>query len=518
MRHIIGGTSRPQQWHEACSLLQPLSVSCLTIMHHGRTLRSTAWKTATAHSHLLVLCVILLALFGLQARFLAQAAFPISDEAVHALVGRWILRGILPYRDFAYSHPPLLGLLMNVALPVTPSLLPPRLLYLAANLTAAVPLYLTLRKLTDNALAALTGALFYVTYHQMVDHNFRFIALRQVANVFLIWYLYAGVVRRKGLARSAVQTVLALCSVFTFLPSAANIAFVSIAMIAGEKTWTARGRSLARYAIMGGAVLAALAAFFLLVPDSFRAIVLDQMDRPLVGRIARFWWTAESRRDLFLYCATLAGLVLGLAFAPRLRLYCLAGLGTIGLVFLPRAFFPHYFDIAGPACAIGVCALAHVCMRALRRLPAFVPMLIPVLLLIAHWSFSLRPMLDEWNNNKDVPYYQSLELLRTLPDPVLTFFEPAFALEAGKQFVYGPQQADFRTYGSLLGKQLSREEYDDLAARACTIFLIPWDTGYIPQEVQADWRARFEEVPFQYWATVLKTGHPFCLDPLPDAQ
>ena len=460
---------------------------------------------------LMTLLVILFALFILQARYLGQAAFTVSDEGVHALVGKLMWEGQSLYRDFSYSHPPLLSFFLGLSQQFTPSMLPPRLVYLFVNLSSAVALFVLLRRMNGNAVAALVAALFYVSYHQMVDHNFRFMALRQVANVLLIWFLYVSTKPKQTPRTMVMQAALAIASTLVMFQAAANIALVSLAVIfsAPRKQWLPLFK---RLSIVGLVTAGALVAFFALTPGSIDATLLDHAARPLVGRLGRITWTMDwGKKDLFFYAFSMASLLFGAVFLPKIRVYCIAALGIIALVFAPRAFFPHYFDIAGPAFAIGVFAGVSLITAVIgKRLRLLVPV-IALVLLAVQWTIALPPMLREWKDNKSPEYHGIIQTLKTMPEPLLTFFEPIYAVESGLTTVRSFKLSDFRTFGSLLGEQLSEEEYDRLAAKACTILLVPWDTGYVPKHVQDKWLTQYERIETPQWAVLLRTHNEGCL-------
>jgi hypothetical protein len=322
--------------------------------------------------------------------------------------------------------------------------------------------------------------------------------------------VYVSTKQKQTQRTMAVQTLLAIASTLLMFQAAVNIALVSLAVIfsAPRKTWL---RLFRRFTLVGLATAGILGAFFLLTPGSIDATLLDHASRPLVDRLGRITWTLEwGRKDLFLYGFSLLSLVLGAVFLRKVRFYCIAALGIIALVFVPRAFFPHYFDIAGPAFAIGIFAgMSLITLLLGKRLRMLAP-LIALVLIAVQWTIALPPMLKEWKENKSPEYHALVGTLKTMPEPLLTFFEPIYAVESGLTTVRSFKLSDFRTFGSLLGEQLTEEQYDALAAKACTILLVPWDTGYIPQQVQQKWIAQYERIETPQWAVLLRTHNQGC--------
>ncbi|MDV2995395.1 MAG: hypothetical protein N4J56_005049 [Chroococcidiopsis sp. SAG 2025] len=135
--------------------------------------------------------------FYLQARYLHLAAFPFTDEGVYAEAGRLMLEGLVPHKDFPLWHLPLLPLYSGIVLKLTGNMYWVRLLFLALNCFAVVPFYLTCKKLRDNSSAAILAILFYLTFHELMFQDFRFLAIRQMANNFLIFFFYLGVCQKQ---------------------------------------------------------------------------------------------------------------------------------------------------------------------------------------------------------------------------------------------------------------------------------------------------------------------------------
>jgi len=465
-------------------------------------------RRLAAEWELVILLLLVVILFLLQVQYLSQAAFPISDEGVHALVGRLLWEGQIPYRDFSYSHPLLLPHLLGLSQQFTPSMLPPRLVYLFLNMSSAIPLFLFLRRLNGNGFAALIATLFYVTYFQMVEHNFRFIAFRQATNVFLIWFLFVSTLPRQDGRTLLIQTLLAIAGALTMYQSAANLALCALAVTATH-SGKERKELFLRYCAVGGCVVIALGVFLLVNPGSAQATLLDHGTRPVVDRLGRIAWTLNGdKTDLLLYAASIPSLLLGAIFLKQIRSFCVAALGIIGLVFGPNEFFPHYFDIAGPAFAIGIFAGMSLLMSLVKG--NLIALFAGFVLLAAHWIIVLPSLVQEWMNNRHPEYYGLIQTLSQQPEPLLTFFEPIYAVESGRRTVLQFELSDFRTFGSLLGKQLEPRQYLSLSSRACTILLVPWDASYIPQDVQDHWFRTYQQIVAAPWAAVLRTNNEGC--------
>jgi hypothetical protein len=125
----------------------------------------------------MVVIAMVVATFMLQVWHLKSALLPATDEGVYALIGKLMLKGYVPHSDFPMWHMPLLPLLSGIGLWLTGSMYPLRIAYLAVNCLVAIPLFSSLKRATSSPLAAMTAIAFYLTFHEMIDHDFRLLAL-----------------------------------------------------------------------------------------------------------------------------------------------------------------------------------------------------------------------------------------------------------------------------------------------------------------------------------------------------
>jgi hypothetical protein len=136
----------------------------------------------------------------------AEAAF--TDEGVYAQAGSLIMDGLIPHRDFPLWHMPLLPWFIGITLKLTGEMYYVRTLFLFLNCLAVFPLYLTFREIRKNIYAALFAVLFYLTFHEMVHHDFRFVAIRQLANDLWIVFFYLGVVHKQWKYTPIIQSTI----------------------------------------------------------------------------------------------------------------------------------------------------------------------------------------------------------------------------------------------------------------------------------------------------------------------
>jgi hypothetical protein len=301
-------------------------------------------------------------MFYLQARHLGVAVAVETDEGVYALAGRMLFSGHIPHRDFPLFHMPLLPFLLGAGLRIFGTMYPARLIYLSLNCLAAILLYVVLRCLPAmrSKLASLVGVIFYFAYHEMLFHDFRFVAIRQLVNVLFICFLLLGLSQVSSKIRFTLQAVIAVLLAMLFLPALMNVLFASLALVFAKIRHTERLQAFKAYALMGLIVAAILALYFLAVPNSFQQVVLDQMQRSGGDRFQRVLWIRTLHFDIFFYTVSVISLSSAVLFMKRIRSFSAMALGIIiSNTLLSSAFFPHYLVIAGPAFAIGFFALRN---------------------------------------------------------------------------------------------------------------------------------------------------------------
>lgn len=361
--------------------------------------------------------------FALQLQYLHIVACPYTDEGIHSLVGRLILDGKKLYQDFTYGHPPGLPLFIGIHLELFDAIYPARVVYLFLNCFCIIPLYFVVARITGSRWAGIVGACFYISYHEMMHHDGRFLALRQLSNVLLIAYLCVGVLAPRGWKGFFGQTVLALLNLFTLFLSGATILVSSLALIFTSYETGQRLAAFKRYLLMGLICLGALTAFFVFVPGSFENTVTEHFVRPRVGWHHR--WHAMFRpksRDFFLFCISICSLLVSSLFLRRMRAFSLASLFMIVFVYFPREFFYHYFVIAAPALAFGAAAFFVVMQALLQRVWVGAPYVLAAAAVAGQMYMSTPGLFKEWRNHKSRDYYEFIEILRRQPEPFLTFF------------------------------------------------------------------------------------------------
>ncbi|MDD5026747.1 MAG: hypothetical protein PHH13_05255 [Candidatus Peribacteraceae bacterium] len=460
------------------------------------------------HKWDLVLVVGLAVLiFALQVWYLRLAAAPYTDESIYAQAGRMMfLQEYVPYRDFALPHPPLLALFSGIGFWIFHSMFPARVVYLLLNCASLLPLYLLLKHLGKQRIAALAAVLFYATYSDMVHHDWRFLALRQLSNVFLIMFLYFGVVQPTKKSSFWWQLVFALGSVFTFLQTAFNLAVVSLAMIFSRPKGERRS-AFFRYAKIGTVALLALLLLFLLIPQSLDMLILTHLGERLgngIGRIDRML-NAARVLDGYFYVLGTTSLLVGLFFLKKLRWYLLAMLMMIIGVSIPREFWTHYYVIAGPAFACGIMCFCILIRRLFKNRLLWVGYVLVGIAVAYQLWLNIPGLWSEWMHNVNSQYYELTARISTSPNPILTFTQPIYAVDADRDIAYYYYATEARVLPSL-----SLDEFSSLASQACLILLSGRDLGFVPQDIQDTWSRIYTPMPWNGEEKIFLTHNPQC--------
>lgn len=471
--------------------------------------------------HILPAICIASFFFYLQARYLHLAAFPFTDEGVYAEAGRLMLEGFIPHKDFPLWHLPLLPLYSGIVLKLSGSMYWVRLLFLALNCFAIVPFYLTCIKLRDNSSAAILAILFYLTFHELMFQDFRFLAIRQMANNFLILFFYLGICQKQWKWRPIAQALLFESSVLLFLPNLLNFSFLALAMSYSEETRVRRSRELKKYFSLGLLAIVILSIYFVLIPRSLDQVVFGQINREATGRFDRLFVLLQAKKDMYLYLLGCGGLIYTSIWQKKLRFYALAFLGLVlTSTFLSSNFFPHYMSGAAPAFAFGIFGLGVGIYQLCQRLPLnvfaanFVSVIIYILLFSYQFSTTFPSLHEQWTNNRNPSYYQTVTALAKTPEPILTM-EPIFAVEAGKRMVRTPIEIYFRAPGidfpnPDISAKFSQQDFQAMANEACTIFLEGKGAQVFPTQLQKQWQTEFQAFQKNRWGSILLTNSPSC--------
>ena len=448
-------------------------------------------------------------LFYLQFRHLHLAASPGTDEGVYAEAGRLMMEGLIPHRDFPIWHLPVLPLFIGLTLKLTGNMYFVRVLFLLLNCVAIVPLYLAFKEIRNNIGAALIAILFYMTFHEMVDHDFRFVAIRQLANDFFIWFFYLGVCHKQWKWTPIIQSVLSTLSVLLFLPTVFNLLFISLALSFSEKTRRQQRHQLKRYFLSGIPPVLGLILYFSLIPEGIEQAVFGQIDRAATSRLDRLKIILASK-DIYFYLISCIGLLSASIFHRLLSAYALAMIGVVLVsIFLSSSFYPHYPSVAGPAFAFGIFALGVLVNEHFKEKSSYKLIVFAIYMILVFFQLLIVfPSLNsEWKNNQDYDYYRIVKVLSQSPDPLLAM-EPIFAVEANKKMIRSPIEVYFRSPNPT--KKFTKEEYEDMAAKACTILLEESAKEFFPVHLQQQWLQEFEIVEKNRLGLVLITNHQQC--------
>jgi len=454
--------------------------------------------------------VLALVFFVLQARLLPLAVQPETDEGVYAEAGRMMMRGFLPHRDFPFWHMPLLPLLIGMGLKIFGDMNVLRMVFLALNCLSIVPLYSIFKKISESRFAPVPALILYLSFHEMVHHDFRFLAIRQLANIFLILFLYCRLLYPEARWAFYTQILLAVLSGFLFLPALLDIIILSVILSLWQDKSTCRRSELRKTGKIVLIALIIVALYLLVIPHAFQQVVFEQLTRPGGRSISRLFELLHAKNDSLLYLFGVSGLLGAMVILHPLRSLIVSMLVIIVLaLFLSSNYYPHYLSLAGPAFAFGILCFVLM-LREIGRetgLSRAVPILGSILLVSIHLWIVLPSLLKEWNGNRNPDYPSFIERLRSLPGPLLSA-QPIHAVLAQKDLVQDIQDVALRSPRSQ--KPHTNAELESMREKACSILLEGRLEGVIPKKMREEWKRESSVVERTPWGTLLLTHQPHC--------
>ncbi len=459
----------------------------------------------------MVVIAMVVAAFMLQVWHLKSALLPATDEGVYVLIGKLMLKGYVPHSDFPMWHMPLLPLLSGIGLWFTGSMYPLRIVYLAINCLVAIPLFSSLKRVTSSPLAAMTAIAFYLTFHEMIDHDFRLLAIRQFANVFFILFVWAGICAWEKPWREWVQLLCCIASAMTFLPAALNIAVAATGLVFLAPKQ--HRMAVAKHYGMMLCCAAICAIMYLLAMDgALREVVFDQVSRLPFSRMARVT-RILLKPDALLVALGTTSLLLGIFVLPKLRSLCAAMLAVVLMsMFLATNYFDHYVTIAGPALAFGIAISVLLIRECAGLLPGQLrdsgTVIACSLLVLWQLSIVLPIVSRHLYTPNDSGYRAMLAVLARQPEPVL-ITQALYAVEADRMPILGVFEQLFRPPAML---KVPLDEIAAAEAEACTIVIDPTIADVVNTATLASWKERYTSVFRNTFATILTTGNPGCDD------
>lgn len=435
-------------------------------------------------------CVALF-FFILQARHLGSATWVSSDEGVYALAGVMMMKGYLPHAEIPLWHMPLLPLLIGVGIKIFHSLHFVRIIFLAANCMSVALLWNFLTKVTRNVMAATATIIFYLSFHEMVHHDFRFMAIRQLANILLLAFFVTLYVH--GRRREVAQWIISISSAFLFIPSFLHVIVASAYGISTSRKWWHEAE---RYFIIFSTATILVSLYLLLIPEALQQVVVDQAGRG-GSRIARMDDIFLEKDRIFL----LLGLV-GLAVSLMQRKTRALGAVNVSIVvltiFLPSTFMPHYVVTAAPSMAFGI----FVLFNALTTFSKTFGMVIMTVCLSLHAMAVGPSLLQEWVWNRNASYTPYFENIGKLPEPIFTV-EPILAAGQFKEI-----PAELLHYSNRPPIAVTKKPIQEILIKSCSISL----DGSTRKLISVDMinREDFREVYENPWGKLFISNRPEC--------
>lgn len=448
------------------------------------------------------------AAFCAQVWYLGVAEAANTDEGAMGEAGRLMLRGQLPHTDFPWFHFPGLPLLIATALKLSVSLYALRVLYLGVNCLAVIPLYWWMQRARSSRVAGVVAMFFFLSYHQMVHHDLRFLAVRQLANTLFIGFLAVRWRRTKSKASLWLEIALAVSTVMVFLPAAINLLAGSLAVILSAPTRSERIDEFRRSLLAGAATAACVGLYFALLPNSFQQAVVEQMGRAPVPATQRIGMML-TRPDAWFYVVSCTGLACGLLFCRELRgiLACML-LMVVGSTVLPSNFYHHYPVVAAPAFCFGVYVLVlqfeDLATRLLKVRSPVVVLTACAAICVIQAEEVARPLADVWFGNRSPGHHELLRRISTAPGPLMTA-QAIYGVEAGVELLPDLQEIYLRS--PVLTKEYTNEMLDEMARKAGTILIEPRSLRVLPMPVQKAWIARYPSLESNTAGVLLLAPH-----------
>ncbi len=443
-------------------------------------------KASRGVADLLSPALLFAAAFVLQSRSIGRVVIQALDEGTYLYAARLIADGLVPYRDFLLTHPPLLIAGAAAGLAVTGFDVPLfSLLYVAWVFSSIFPLYALARRLSASRAAAAFGAVLLCVSPVFAGFDGRFFALRQASVPFLAWglaALFGGFPALGGLLLGA------------FSSGVVTNVVLGIALLA---VWTAWGGPEGGRVARRDAVRAwgAYASFLLLVlvvvaaiPRGLENVFGFQFLRPRadLGSRLRSLGTRVLPENAVLLLLGAGGCVLA---KGRARAIGLAAAASLLLVILaPRSYYPHYVSVF----AFPFAVTAALAADRLASSSGFRRAVVAGLLVLALAVTSLPPFLATVSTPPSTSFFRVVDVLRRSPEPLLSF-EPIYALYAGRRLTSHYHVADLRFF-RVARLNMDEDVFNRLLSRSGTVLVEPFFASLLTPARRRALDALFEPV------------------------
>ena len=443
-------------------------------------------KPSRSVADLLLPALLFAAAFVLQSRSIGRVVIQALDEGVYLYAARLMADGLVPYRDFFFSHPPLLIAGAAAGFGLTGFDVPLfSQLYVLWVFSSLFPLYALMRRLSVSRAAAAFGGVLLCVSPIFAGFDGRYFAMRPASVPFLAWglaALFGGFPALGGLLLAA------------FSSSVVTNVVLGTALLAGWTAWggSEGGRVTRRDAFRAWGAFAVflLCAFAVVVaiPRGLENIFGFQFLRSRVGLGARLLGlgTRVLPENAVLLALGLGGCALA---KGRARAIGLSTAVSFPLVILgPHSYYNHYvslFALPFALCA-GLAADRLLGTGRLRRA------IVGGLLVLALAATSLPPFLATVFAPPSVGFFRTVEVLRRSPGPLLAY-EQIYALYAGRRLTSHYYVADVRC---LRARRLNLDEdvFNRLLSASGTVLIEPYFASLLTPSRRRALDERFEPV------------------------
>jgi len=443
-------------------------------------------KASRSVADLLLPAFLYVAAFVLQSRSIGRVVIQALDEGVYLYAARLIADGLLPYRDFFLSHPPLLIAGAAAGLGLTGFDVPLfSLLYVAWVFSSLFPLYALLRRLSASRAAAVFGGVLLCVSPIIAGFDGRYFALRPASMPFLAWglaALFCGFPALGGLLVAA------------FSASVATNVVLGATLLVGWTVWgglegdrVPRRDAIRAWGAYASFLLLALAAVAA-IPGGLQNVFGFQFIRPRAELGARLLslGTRVLPENAVLFVLGLGGCALA---KGRARAIGLAAAASFPLVILgPRSYYAHYCSVFAFPFAV-TAALAAERLATTGRLRRAIA---GCLLVLALSGTSLPPFLATVFAPRSIRFFRTVDVLQRSPEPLLAY-EPIYALYAGRRLTSHYHVADVRFF-RVARLNLDEDVFNRLLSGSGTVLVEPFFASLLTPARRRALDERFEPV------------------------
>lgn len=410
----------------------------------------------------------------LQCYAIGKVVYVATDEGVYLYGAKLISQGYLIYRDFFLGHMPFLMYLNALILPLVKfNLNIFHYIYAFWTISTIIPLYLTIKSLTKNRLAAVLALVVFATFVEMAQWDMHFFAIRQASLPFLAWGIYFLSARKNLILAALFLALFAICLQTNVILAAILLIVYFCAEVGFNKTHFTFKQWFWPTVVFIVPILASI-IFLSLVKNGFKDVILFQTDRLAVDlqtRMEMLLILLKQNWPIFAF-----GLAGSFVFKSKTAYISIFNLLAIPIIILSgNSFYNHYLVVMAVTLTISTGLLLGVIFNYSKYLAIPATFFVVAAVLMASFSQLNFTLIQDRNRS----FFETVGVLKSAPEPVLAN-EPIYALYANKNLTFHYDVADMRHFQSQ-DETLPEEKYLDLIKNSQSILLEPFLSGCLTQ-------------------------------------